>query len=58
MAKVELPTLIRDLKLTSISTGKYHSIGLNRDGQVFGWGLADEGAIGTRVSASDEPSLI
>ena len=55
---VKLPTLVSDLKVQSVACGRSHSLAIDTNGFVHGWGQADYGAIGVRISSSDEPSVI
>jgi len=58
LPSVKLPTLVSDLNVKSVACGRYHSLALNDKGSAYGWGQADHGAIGVRISSSDEPSVI
>ena len=55
---VKLPTLVSDLTVKSVTCGKFHTLALNDKGTAYGWGQADYGAIGVRISSSYEPSVI
>lgn len=63
LSHVELPTLVSSLAaektgIYKIVCGYNHTIALDKYGYAHGWGLADNGAIGIRISASCEPSVI
>ena len=44
--------------VASIALGAEHSLALTRDFKVFGWGLAEHGAIGMRLSNAKVPNEI
>lgn len=52
---VTLPTLIMDLKATKIKCGDNHSLALDGYGFAHGWGRLEYGAIGVRITVSNEP---
>lgn len=58
LAFVKFPTLVADINVKKVTCGYYHSLAIDPNGFVHGWGLADHGAIGVRVSSSYEPSVI
>jgi len=59
VSNVELPTYVKsDVKFCSVSCGMSHSVALDKQGTCYGWGLSDQGAIGTRITTSNEPSEI
>lgn len=59
LPNVKLPTLVSsEMIVESVQCGAYHSLAIDKRAQAYGWGLADNGAIGVRVSSSTEPSLI
>ena len=41
-----------------VVTGEEHSMALTRDFKVYGWGQAEYGAIGMRLSNAKVPNLI
>ena len=58
LPNVRLPTLVSDLRVKHVKCGDYHSIAINKEGQAFGWGEDEHGAIGVRISSSYEPAQI
>ena len=58
LERVDRPVLVRDVSFKSVDCGKFHSVALDHQGKVWSWGYADEGAIGTRITVSNEPSLL
>jgi alpha-tubulin suppressor-like RCC1 family protein len=41
-----------------VITGEDHSMALTKDFKVYGWGQAEHGAIGMRLSNAKVPNLI
>ena len=63
LTHVELPTLVSSLAtektgVYKIVCGYNHTIALDKYGYAHGWGQADNGAIGIRISAACEPAVI
>ena len=58
VSNVNLPTLVSGISVRKVECGKFHSIAIDNEGGVHGWGYADYGAIGVRVSLPHEPSAI
>jgi alpha-tubulin suppressor-like RCC1 family protein len=56
--QVEHPILVKDVCFKFVDCGKYHSVAIDYHGKVFSWGFADDGAIGTRITVSNEPSIL
>ena len=44
--------------ICAIATGDQHSIALSKDFKVYGWGQAEQGAIGMRLSNAKVPNEI
>lgn len=55
---MKLPTLVSDIKVKKVTCGESHTLAIDSNGFPYGWGLADHGAIGVRISSSHEPSMI
>jgi alpha-tubulin suppressor-like RCC1 family protein len=59
LKQVANPTLIAGLQdVVRIACGDHHSLAVDKKGNAYGWGRADQGAIGVRIKVSDEPDLI
>ena len=53
MKHLQTPSLIKTLKdIKQVSAGKLHSLALDHQGKVFGWGTTTNGAIGVRITSS------
>jgi alpha-tubulin suppressor-like RCC1 family protein len=53
------PRLVESLTdIVQISAGEGHSIAVDRKWQAYGWGQADNGAIGMRLSSACLPIYI
>jgi len=44
--------------VATVVTGEDHSMALTKDFKVYGWGQAEHGAIGMRLSNAKVPNLI
>jgi alpha-tubulin suppressor-like RCC1 family protein len=58
LSSVKFPTLVSNIIVKKATCGHHHSLAIDQNGFVYGWGQADNGAIGVRVSSSHEPSII
>ena len=58
LPSVKLPTLVNDIIVKKVTCGESHTLAIDLNGFAYGWGLADHGAIGVRISSSHEPSMI
>lgn len=52
-------SLGNQIKVTSVSAGEYHSMALTQNGQVFTWGMGNEGQLGNgKTENAREPQLV
>ena len=50
------PRLVESIdKIKVIATGLHHTLAVGKDNKVYGWGCADNGAIGMRLSHAPLP---
>lgn len=54
--KIYVGGVSEDLRLTQVSCGSYHSMGLGMDGEVWAWGRGASGMLGNGIANTDRPA--
>ena len=61
--QIKAPALVDDLlqcHVAQVSCGKEHTVALDRQGNVYSWGLNTQGALGLgqQIPATDKPQIV